>query len=460
MSTTPQRQLVLIGLDGIGIYVFQNIPDNWHVTVIDDNMDRLSQIPDIWGDRKVTKICDNPSSRLVLEECNLVPSTILAVLTTSDKMNQEVVRLAKEEYAIETIFVVQNTIETTCPFEGVTLLNAEKLLSNRLSSLFRGTMSAQNIGQERGEIRQVTILNSSAARGKTLKELNPQTWIIAAIYRNGELIVPHGNTFIRAGDEVVVVGEPEVLDRELSFLQGGQILFPSQYGKHIGVIDGEHDPDFIAQLVAHTEVNGDYSIAFDTLNPLIKSEAEIRSYLAEHDIGMIFLPPKPISWFARWGIRQSKIMNLMFKTQLPFWVNNDTDNIKRILICVANPKAMNVIGATAMDVARQFKAELTLLNVFPPNIDQEGRKEIEQVPTELTHMANSHGINLIKTSTEGNPIREIIKHAKDFDLLIVGYSEHQRSTFANPDISLHLFHEIRSCPNTSILFVPWQTAGK
>lgn len=460
MSTTPQRQLVLIGLDGIGIYVFQSIPDNWHVTVIDDNMDRLSQIPDLWGDRKVTKICDNPSSRLVLEECNLVPSTILAVLTTSDKMNQEVIRLAKEEYAIETIFVVQNTVETTCPFEGVTLLNAEKLLSNRLSSLFRGTMSAQNIGQERGEIRQVTILHSSAARGKTLRELNPKTWTIAAIYRAEKLIVPHGDTFIRAGDEVVVVGEPEILDRELSFLQGGQILFPSQYGTSIGVMNEGSPPAIMAQLLEHTEVNNDMQLSFAAVHPSFKSDAEIRSYLAENDIGMIFLPPKPISWLARWGLRTSKVMNLMFKSQIPFWVNNNTSSIQRILMCIANPKAMNVIGATAMDVTRQFNAELTLLNIFPPNIDLEERAIIELVPTELQYMANSHGINLAKISTEGNPIREIIKHAKDFDLLIVGYSEHQRSTFANPDISLHLFHEIRSCPNTSILFVPWQTAGK
>ena len=164
----------------------------------------------------------------------------------------------------------------------------------------------------------MTILNSSAARGQSLKEMHPKSWLVAAIYRNGNLLVPHGDTIIRAGDEVVVVGEPDVLDRELCFLQGGQILFPSQYGKRIGVIDGENDPDLIAQLVEHSEVVGDVTVSFDTLNPEIQSDASIRNHLIEHDIGMLFLPPKPISWLARWGFRTSKIMNLMFKSQLPF----------------------------------------------------------------------------------------------------------------------------------------------
>ena len=101
--------------------------------------------------------------------------------------------------------------------------------------------------------------------------MQPKSWLVAAIYRNGKLLVPHGETIIRAGDEVVVVGEPEILDRELSFLRGGQILFPSQYGIRIGVIDGENDPELIAQLVEHSEVVGDVTVSFEALNPELKA---------------------------------------------------------------------------------------------------------------------------------------------------------------------------------------------
>ena len=83
MSSNLQRQLVLIGLDGIGPSVFQTLPNDWHITVVDSDMNKLNMLPDSVGDRKITKLCDNASSKLVLEECNLVPSTLLAVLTTT-----------------------------------------------------------------------------------------------------------------------------------------------------------------------------------------------------------------------------------------------------------------------------------------------------------------------------------------------------------------------------------------
>ena len=77
MSTTLQRQFVLIGLDGIGTSVFHTLPTDWHITVVDTDLHKLNALPELWGDRKVTKICDNASSKLVLEECDLVPSTLL-----------------------------------------------------------------------------------------------------------------------------------------------------------------------------------------------------------------------------------------------------------------------------------------------------------------------------------------------------------------------------------------------
>ena len=45
MSTTLQRQFVLIGLDGIGPSVFQSLPTDWHITVVDTDLNKLNDIP-------------------------------------------------------------------------------------------------------------------------------------------------------------------------------------------------------------------------------------------------------------------------------------------------------------------------------------------------------------------------------------------------------------------------------
>ena len=192
-------------------------------------------------------------------------------MTRSDKMNIEVARIAREDFSVEPIFLVQNHSDTVCPIENVTILNTEVLLKNRLSSYLRGTMSAANIGQERGEIRQITILNSSAARGQPLSSLHPETWLIAAVYRNNKLIIPHGDTILRTGDEVVIVGEPDILDTEMSFLQGGQILFPSQYGSQIGVVGLEQIKQMVDTVVDKTEAINHTPLSFETINPELKS---------------------------------------------------------------------------------------------------------------------------------------------------------------------------------------------
>lgn len=454
-----QRQVVLIGLDGVGSHVFHTLPTGWHITVVDSDLTRLNNLPDVHGERRVTKICDNPSSKLVLDECNLQRSTLLAIMTTSDTMNQEVLRVVKEHFNVESIFVVQNSAETHCDVEGVIALNPEELLTNRLSNYLRGTMSAAGIGQERGEIRQITILTSSSARGRSLASLHPDKWLAAAIYRDGELIVPHGDTIFRAGDDVVIVGEPDILDREASFLRGGQIIFPSQYGTTLGVMDAPDSNNLVALIGEKTEVTTTETISFTALDPDSHSEAEIRSYVSEHDIGLIVLPPKPISWVARWGFRPSKIMTLMFAAQLPFWVDNKPSEIKKILLCIKNEESLSVVATVAMDIARQFEAEMTLLTVMPPNSSQERRKHIEELPNQVQHLGRSHGVELQVLQKEGNPIKEIIQTSGDYDLVIVGYSEHRLSTFNNPDISLHIFHDSQQLANTSVLFLPWQTAG-
>ena len=320
----------------------------------------------------------------------------------------------------------------------------------------RGTLSAQGIGQERGEIRQITVLNSSPARGLSLRELKPQSWLVAAIYRQDTLVIPHGDTVIRSGDQIVVVGEPNVLETELQFLRGGQIIFPSQYGEIIGYIDEEQTTEAVQIFLDKTQAESKAELHFSTLNPNRNSAAEIRQILVENKIGLIAMPFRKIHWSSRWGFRPSAVMTLMFNAQIPFLFSKKDLNPKKILLCIKSQRSLRVMTTIALDVARQFEAELTILSVYPPNIDQSQRNEIEKLPLEVEVLARAHGMAIRKQYAEGNPIKEIQAIAAEYDIAVVGFSQHKRSTFMNPDISLHLLH---GAP-CSLLFVPWQTAGR
>jgi nucleotide-binding universal stress UspA family protein len=146
----------------------------------------------------------------------------------------------------------------------------------------------------------------------------------------------------------------------------------------------------------------------------------------------------------------------MFNSQIPFLVNRTKPAYKKILLAVGKEQSVSVLSIVAMDVVRQFDAELTVLTVYPPNIDKKRYNELEGLPGEVEVIARSHGLTVNKQFRDGNPIKQIRAAAKDYDLLIIGFAQQDRSTFGNPDISLHLFHKA-PC---SILMVPWQTAGR
>ena len=451
-----QRHAVLVGIGKIGIRVFNALPTQWSITVIDKDLKQLNKIPDVWGGKPVTKLCADGTSRLVLQEANLVQTSLLAVLTQNDETNAEVVRMAREHFLVEEIFLVQRNIDAQSPFEQVQEVNIHSLVANRVSHLMKGTLSAQGIGQEKGEIRQILVLNSSPARGLSLRELNPQTWKIAAIYREDELILPCGDTIIKAGDNVVVVGEPKCLETEIQFLQGGQILFPTQYGNTIGYIDPEKTSDVVGIFLEKIEATSTAELRFEDLNLALHSSAEIRQKIIQDDIGMMIMPPQKIPWRTLWGFGKSSVMHLMFHTQIPFLLSKGGTEFKRILLCVKSNRSTRVLGTIAFDLTRQFEAELTVLSVFTPNIDMQQREKTEALPANMEKLARSHGVPVIKKHREGNPIKEICAEAANYDLLIIGYSKQERSTIMNPDISLHLHHKA-PC---SILFVPWQTAGR
>ena len=146
----------------------------------------------------------------------------------------------------------------------------------------------------------------------------------------------------------------------------------------------------------------------------------------------------------------------MFSSQIPFLVMREASYFKKVLLAVGKKSSVSVLSAVAMDIVRQFDGTLTTLTIYPPNIDKNRYAELESLPGEVEHIARSHGLTIAKQFRDGNPIKLLRSVGKDFDLMIIGYAQQNRSTFGKPDISLHLLHKA-PC---SILFVPWQTAGR
>ena len=97
---------------------------------------------------------------------------------------------------------------------GVTAVNAALDRAALLTLVIRNPALYQLLSDREvdKEIREIEVSNPQSAGG-TLRDLSlPGDVLVVALYRQGELIVPHGNTRIEAGDRLTLMGSAEHIE--------------------------------------------------------------------------------------------------------------------------------------------------------------------------------------------------------------------------------------------------------
>ena len=72
-----------------------------------------------------------------------------------------------------------------------------------------------------GALERIRIADSSPAKGKQVKDLPlPREVLLGPITRGKDLIIPHGETELREGDRVILMGTPQDVETAKKYLQG------------------------------------------------------------------------------------------------------------------------------------------------------------------------------------------------------------------------------------------------
>jgi uncharacterized protein with PhoU and TrkA domain len=72
-----------------------------------------------------------------------------------------------------------------------------------------------------GALEQIRIVPSSPARGKKIKELPlPREVLLGPFRRGKDLIIPHGETELKEGDRVALLGTRQDVEAAKKYLQG------------------------------------------------------------------------------------------------------------------------------------------------------------------------------------------------------------------------------------------------
>jgi trk system potassium uptake protein TrkA len=203
------RRVVILGGGNIGRYLAREIDKHPGVSakVIEFNKIKAEQTAAAL-DRAVVLHGDalDPD---ILEEANVSTAEAVVAVTNEDEVNILASLLAKRSGARRAITLINKTsysqlvsglgIDVTVSPRAITV-------STILQHIRRGRIRAvHSLGDGFGEVIEAEALETSGLVGPPLREIDfPEGVIIGALIRGGEVIIPRGDTIVKAKDRVIL----------------------------------------------------------------------------------------------------------------------------------------------------------------------------------------------------------------------------------------------------------------
>ncbi len=475
-----EPRVLIVGAGTTGRELLRRLVTTWRVSIVDIDSAKLDLIGDEVEPDRIRKTHGDGTSRLVLEEAGIEHVDYVAAISGLDKANLEVCRLAREDYEKTNLFAsvvkfAERERYRQANIDFVTPSYAAAL--NLETRILHGVGTSLSTGEGRGEVIEITVLSSSPMIGRPLSSVRSRRWHVGAIYRGGQLIVPNGPTTIEQDDRVILIGEPEILRAIGDFFRIGEPEFPLEFGSNFHVMtesstDFEHVVGELRYLLDHSHARGvevlywphepgiqpallrvlkDHRIEATTLAVFGGYGDVAAKHVVTKDCGCLIVPDERFRFLERVGLRRTALAEIFKQMESPVAVLRGSHPYRKILLPVTESESSMLVARMAFDLARIYKASITIVTVTAPRFVV-GLRAVEDQKAALrkiNHLANLYHVEVEQIHLEGNPIEEVLKLSPDYQLMVLSHGKDRKPSFFNPDASQHLVR--RSAITTFVL---------
>ena len=220
------RTLLLVGDEVLAAELRARLPDHWQITLV-------TAAHGCRSEAGLQVHVGDGTSALVLERAGISATRVLVAALEDAKANLEVCRLGRQRFDVPQVHALVESASRAAAFRelGVEPIIVGAAMATALRNrLERASIALDGVGLGEGEILQISVHPSSPAIGRALRSFSPQQWTVAAVFRSGALIIPHGDTVLEAHDSVLLIGLPHVLPAVGEYLRVGRTQFPLPYG--------------------------------------------------------------------------------------------------------------------------------------------------------------------------------------------------------------------------------------
>ncbi len=213
------RRLIIVGGGSIGLFLAQALEEGHRgvdVKLIEIDRKRAAFASQMLP--KTVVINGDALDVDILAEANVRATETIIAVSNDDEVNILASLLAKRFGCERSITLINKT--TYAPLIGTlgidAVVNPRTItVSTILQHVRRGRVrSVHSLSDGFGEIIEAEALETSTLVGPPLRQAKlPDGVIVGALVRDGEVVIPHGDTVVRANDRVVIFAAAEAVKK-------------------------------------------------------------------------------------------------------------------------------------------------------------------------------------------------------------------------------------------------------
>ncbi len=214
---SPIRRVLIVGGGRIGFRLAARLEDQGIATkVIEKNADRCALLAGKL--RRTVVLCGDGSDQDLLQEENVRDMDLIVTVTQDEETNILTALLASRLGVDKAIC----KIDKFSYFPLMKAIGIEQVVSPRLSAINsilqhirKGkVLSAMAIQGEQAEVLEAVALETSDIVGRPLRSIDfPKGAMVAAVIRDGRIILPTGESVVEPGDRVILFALREAVPR-------------------------------------------------------------------------------------------------------------------------------------------------------------------------------------------------------------------------------------------------------
>jgi CPA2 family monovalent cation:H+ antiporter-2 len=218
-AIVARRGVILVGLGELATLLAERLRQAGEpVTLIGLNRRRAQRM----RRRNLPVIEGNPADPSVLEAAGAASAAALVAISEQDETNLAACRLACEVFDVphRVILVSDPTVAAQINGQGTRVVQPQLAMALALEGALHFPAAFDMLADHTDgvEVREVALNNPRLDRRPLQRIRLPGDALVLGLRREGEVLVPHGNTTLRRGDVLMLVGHPDELRQAMAWL--------------------------------------------------------------------------------------------------------------------------------------------------------------------------------------------------------------------------------------------------